>query len=322
MVRRSFWVPGVRKFGILFISISIILSLMYPLFHDRVFRLVQLFLSSDHRISPDGQREFGAVFYFGMVMVFCLGFALFEAQDVFWRARIKRIFLEEPLCRYAIVQPTPRLILFISSLVGFLLIVSMRLAYRFTSIYPFLYRKDHGLMDLLVPLTVTVSAILLSMAVWKIWHDPALSKYQIFLSLAFVSLIFLLIVYAGEEVSWGQDFFAWNTPAAFSGNLEDQTNIHNYFNSYFDYGYMALSILPVIILASAWLEFKRYLTPYNRLILPHPSLLGLGLLIGFVAVVWFHEEELLEEMMAAFVLFYSLRIYRCFHSGKLSLDFH
>ena len=96
--------------------------------------------------------------------------------------------------------------------------------------------------------------------------------------------------------------------------------MHNYFNDYFDYGYVPLAFIVVVVLFNVWMEYKQKLQPYSRLFLPHPSLLGLSLIIAFVAIVWYHEQELLEELVAVFILFYSLRIYTCFHSEDLLIE--
>ena len=311
---------GARKFGIFLITMSIILSILYPLFHQQIIHFCEICLSSDHEISPHGLRELISTFYFGMGLIFCIGYYFYNAQDENWRTKVRKIFLDEPLCRNEIVRPSPRLILFCSSLVGFLLILIMRLAYRFPSVYPFFYKKDHGLLDLCVPITISISAVLLFAVVWKLWKDNKFLRLRNFLTIAFSFLIILFIFYSGEETSWGQDFFNWETPSFFSGNIENQTNIHNYFNDYFDYGYISLSIISVIVLVSAWLEFNNRWMPYNRIVLPHPSLIGLSLLISFVSIVWFCEQELLEEMVAAFIFFYSLRIFSCFRSKNLTFE--
>jgi hypothetical protein len=39
----------------------------------------------------------------------------------------------------------------------------------------------------------------------------------------------------------------------------------------------------------------------------HPSLLGLAVLIAFVAVLWNHQE-LIEELLVVFIVLYSLRL--------------
>jgi hypothetical protein len=309
-----------RKFGIFIIATSIVLSIIYPFLHHQIVRFLQLYVSSDHEISSNANRELISTYYYGMVLLFGIGFGLLKAQDMSWRTKMKQVFLGESLCRFTRIRPTPGFVLILSSLAGLLLILSMRLMYRFPSVFQLLYAKDHGILDLFVPATMIISAVLLSTAVWKLRKEPKLAKLPIYLSLGYLFIIGLFIIYAGEETSWGQDFFFWKTPEIFSGNVEDQTNIHNYFNAYFDWGYIALSLVPVIVLVSAWLEYNQRWLRFTRLFLPHPSLIGLSLLIGFVAVVWYQEQELLEEMMAAFFLFYSLRIFACFRSKSLSIE--
>jgi hypothetical protein len=309
-----------RKIGTLIIVVSVVLSVSYLFFHHQLVQFLELYFSSDHRITPNGDRELLSTFYFGMVLLLGIGLGFLKAQNASWRTKMRQVFLGEPLCRFTPVQPSPLFILIVSSLVGFLLIVNMRLTYRFPSVYLFLYSKDHGVLDLFVPVTMVISTALLSTAVWKLQKEPKLAKSHAFLSVVYLFMMGLFIFDAGEEASWGQDFLGWQTPSMFSGNIEGQTNLHNYFNTYFDYGYIALSLVLVIVLVSVWLEFNQRWLPFNRLFLPHPSLIGLSLLIAFVAIVWYPEQELLEEMIAVFVLFYSFRIFTCFRSKSLSIE--
>ena len=211
MIKRIIMRIGARKFGLFLITVSILLSVLYPFFHQKIIHFCETSLSADHEITPHGLRELISTFYFGMVMIFGIGYYFFNAQNENWRTKVRKIFLNEPLCPDEIVRPSPRLILLGSSLVGLLLILIMRLAYRFPSIYPFLYKKDHGLLDLCVPTTITISAALLFAVVWKLWKDGRFPRYRIFLTVTYSFLIFLFIFYSGEETSWGQDFFNWET---------------------------------------------------------------------------------------------------------------
>ena len=242
----------VRKLGMFSIVLSIILSFVYPLFDQQIIQLLQRYLSSDHEITSNGLREFISIYYFGIFLLFGMGYCFLKAQKAAWRKRLKKVLLEEPLSTIASVSPAPRLTLIVSSLVGFLLILSMRLAYRFPFIYPFLYAKDHGLIDLCVPAIMAISGMLLITVVWRLWKELRFLEHRAVVSTAYSFLAVLLFFYAGEETSWGQDFFGWQTPSLFSGNVEHQTNIHNYFNAYFDYGYIALSLILVVIFASIW----------------------------------------------------------------------
>jgi hypothetical protein len=302
------------------IAVSIVLTIVYLLYLPQIVRFMEYYLSSDHQITSNGIRELVSTFFFGMVLVLALGVGFLKAQDLPWRTHMRQVFLGEPLCRCKPIQPSPGFILIVSSLVGLFLIASMRLAYRFPSLYTILYYKDYGVIDLLVPASMLISAVLLSTAVWKLWKEPKVASSRNYLSIVYLIMIVAFVFYAGEEISWGQDFFRWQTPQLFSGNVENQTNLHNYLNDYFNYGYVALSLVLVVILVSIWLEFDQRWLVINRLYLPHPSMIGLSLLIAFVAVVWYREQELLEEMVAVFALLYSIRIFTCFRSKDLAIE--
>jgi len=308
-----------RNIGGLIIAVSTILFASYLPFQHQIIRFFELTFSSDQHITPHGVRELTSIYFFAVVLLFGIGFILIKAQNETWLSRIKQIFLEEPLCCFEPVRPSNRVILIVSLLTGIFLVINMRLGYLFPSIYPFFYAKDRGMIDLFVPVTMIISGLLLWTAVWRLWKEPEITSHRSFLIVPYLIIMVLFFFDAGEEISWGQDFFRWRTPNVFSGNVENQTNIHNYFNAYFDYGYIALSLVMVVILVSVWLEFNQRFLPFNRLFLPHASLIGLGLLIAFVSVVWYNEQELLEELVASFALFYSLRICICFRSKSLKI---
>lgn len=64
-----------------------------------------------------------------------------------------------------------------------------------------------------------------------------------------ICAIFLLLM---EEISWGQHIFKWATPEKFEGNLQDETNFHNFYTNRFEFVYYSLAffafaILPLIM---------------------------------------------------------------------------
>jgi hypothetical protein len=230
------------------------------------------------------------------------------------------ILFKEPLFRTDTTKLTPKLVFFISSVSGLLLTASMKLSPRLPDVFQFLYAKDKGLLDILVPFTYIVSAVLMLITIRRIWKDPKLLKIRKAIVLIYSFFTSLLIAYAGEETSWGQDIFRWKTPALFSGNIESETNLHNYFNPIFPYLYTALSIILLIVVLSIWLEYNHRWLRIKRLFFPHPSLIGLSLIIAYFAIVSPQEEELIEELIAVFILLYTLRIFNCFRSPNLRID--
>ena len=195
----------------------------------------------------------------------------------------------------------------------------MKLARRSPELFHSLYAKDKGLLDLFVPFTMLFSAGLLFTAVWRLIKNPTLRKPFPTASFVYLTIIAALVFYAGEEISWGQDFVHWETPALFAGNLEKETNIHNYFNTVFDSIYISMSLILAVVILSTLLEYSGRWLLFKRLFLLHPSLIGLAFLIAVIAISWYRKQELLEEMLAAFFLFYSLRLFSCFRSAHFTL---
>jgi hypothetical protein len=297
-----------RWIGLCLIAASVVLAAGYPLIMHQIVGMLERFVSPDGAISAEGVRQLDVAFYFLMIALLCAGIAAIKTFDPVWRVLMARIMFGDPLCQSRPPKLSPKYVLSVSVAVGVILIVSMYFTPRAQAVFTLLYAKDQGVLDLLAPASFIVSAGLLIIAFLKFAKSKVVVKQRLLVLLAYLCMTLLFVAYAGEEISWGQDFLHWQTPALFAGNVEEQTNLHNYFNDYFSYGYVALALILPVVAVSIWLEVKQYWLPYNRLLLPHPSLIGLATLIAFVAVVWYGEQELLEELVAVFVLFFSLRL--------------
>ena len=306
-----------RRIGILIILLSITLSLSYPLFHHKVVRLLELTISTDGNITPQGQQQLDSIYYFFVFLFLLLGIVLFNAQKEVWRTRMKQVILSEPL----ILTPaklSPRFVIWSSSLIGIFLIIHIRLYDPTSSIFETLYLED-GIFESLTPVLMFIAILLLVPAVLRSRNESQRGHFPKYLQIIYLVLMIAFFLYAMEEISWGQRIIGWETPESFSGNVQDETNIHNFFNDYFLSVYRFLIFFPIPVVISIWLEFKQYALLFSRLILPAPSMIGLSFLIALVAFVWPQEQELLEGMVAVFVLFYSLRIFSCFLAKDLSI---
>ena len=115
-----------------------------------------------------------------------------------------------------------------------------------------------------------------------------------------------LVVLGLEEISWGQRLLGWSTPEAFMGNIQKETNFHNYFNEYFASVYYLFTFLLLIINGiSSWISVKQKHTFFTWVVFPHYSMIGIVLVI-FIA----SEAELIEELVSVFSVFYALRLWR------------
>lgn len=299
-----------RIFGLLFIIAGILLFISFQAFHLQIIQLLEFYISPDGQITPGGLRQLNYVFYIFTALLVVLGYGLVKAEDDTWRSRVMQLFLSDPLSSNSEIQPTPKFTLITSTMIGLFLIVHIRLYDPASQLFEILYLED-GIFESLTPVLMVISMVLIGASIPKLRRDPQLVRYRNLLTLIYFILISLFFLNAMEEISWGQRIFGWETPQTFEGNVQNETNLHNYFNQYYLLFYRLLVLFPVIIFVSIWLELKQRYLIFNRLVMPHPSMIGLSLLIAIVSLVWYKEQELLEELFAVFFLFYSYRIYNC-----------
>ncbi|MGW8225657.1 MAG: hypothetical protein ACWGOY_07985, partial [Anaerolineales bacterium] len=208
-------------------------------------------------------------------------------------------------------RPSPGFMLVASTIIGLFLIIHIRLYDPNSRIFEVLYLED-GVFESLTPILMLAAILLIGLSIPKIRKDSGFVNVRNLITIIYLFLMLVFFLNAMEEISWGQRIFGWGTPQAFAGNVQDETNLHNYFNQYYLLFYRLLVFFPLVIFVAILLEIKGRYLDFNRLVLPHPSMIGLSLLIGVVSLVWFKEQELLEEMFAVFFIFYSFRIYNCF----------
>ena len=86
------------------------------------------------------------------------------------------------------------------------------------------YWNENGFIENLQAIFVLTSIILLIKVKLKL-------KQFNFIHIFIIVKIFALIYYLGEEISWGQHFFKWNSPVIFQEiNNQKETNLHNISN--------------------------------------------------------------------------------------------
>ena len=115
------------------------------------------------------------------------------------------------------------------------------------------------------------------------------------IGLAYLGASFALFFLIGEELSWGQRVFRWQTPEAFQqGNKQEETNLHNIYGVGDTFKWIQLlvgaygAILPLAALRSSTL--KRYREEASWLI-PHYTLVPYFLMM----FLWRIYRNLWEE---------------------------
>lgn len=142
-------------------------------------------------------------------------------------------------------------------------------------LYDWLSLEDH-LIENLTALALLATSITFFLTARK----------SINLKLAFkVLFVFLGLVFlwgAGEEISWGQRIFGFDTPEGLKAiNDQDELNIHNINKKFFDRMVDRLTIL--LVFASVLLKFFRV---HNVFTIPLPSYF---LLLAFGLTPFYHQ---------------------------------
>lgn len=298
-----------RRIGIVLAIAGLAITLAFPFFSGQLVNLLENTISPDGDISAGGRQQLAIALLFGCALLTVLGVLLLVyASDGPWKRKIADVIVRDPLFPTGTAAPSPVNVLLFTTLVGVLLTVSMSVIQPENPLFGPLYLED-GVMENLTAAAFIAAAFFTGRAALRAKQDLK-NDYPkwlwMFLALAAVGFF----VIGAEEISWGQRIIGWSTPEVFKDtNVQDETNLHNVFNSIFPIVYRFPVVLPLILLAGVWLEAKQKWLTFSRFVLPAFSLFGLSVVIAFVALMWGHQE-LLEELAAVFVLFYSYRLYR------------
>ena len=155
-----------------------------------------------------------------------------------------------------------------------------------------------------------VSSILLIIAVFYLKKNTLSKINKKFLQVwLIISSLILLLIFL-EEISWGQQYFGWESTGVFkANNSQNETNLHNFFNPFFNFIYPAIGMSFIAIMLLVWFYSKAANPYWFRLITPHQSLIVLTLFISGAS--FYGENETFEEFLAFFVFLYSIRVFYC-----------
>ena len=136
---------------------------------------------------------------------------------------------------------------------------------------------------------------------------------------------------AGEEISWGQHIFYWNTPEYWAAmNDQNETNLHN-ISSWLDQKPKLLLLISVIVgglIIPALQKYKPSLVPQQFGIIYPPATLGVTAAITFAVKiidkvqdnfdenVFTRASEIEEVYLFYFVLLYLVNLYRKISAAK------
>ena len=259
-----------------------------------------IFFGYDHYIyflescfSPDG--HISCPYCAVLKVTGCLCLLLFVAIVVFNQTFLKRIGRVQ-------VSNIRR-----SSIFFMLVALCLGLCWYFLRDFSFLYTED-GIFE-----SLTVLCLLSASLIWiKCIRSAKYSNIQI----CFCFLFVLSLVFAMEEISWGQRIFGWKTPKVWAAiNYQNETNIHNLLNPLLYYIYPVSCFLLgwLLISGRSWvIRFNKHgINGRLRHLFPRVEGVYWGIcfiLMSLALIIIYTTSELVEELFAVFLLSYSLEL--------------
>ncbi|NHZ85970.1 MAG: hypothetical protein GWP19_08825 [Planctomycetia bacterium] len=178
---------------------------------------------------------------------------------------------------------------------------------------------SEGLMEKIYTLLLLLSVFILIISITRIKGGlySSIVRKKMILSIIVISVILVLII--GEEISWGQRIFNWDSTGVFvEYNYQNETNVHNFFNPLMIYIYPTIGLGSFMVLFFIWLFPRKRENYFFNLFFPHPSLFFLVFIMASSSFLG-GGGETFEQLFVIFVLLYSFRIFMCLRFPNIDL---
>jgi len=170
--------------------------------------------------------------------------------------------------------------------------------------------KQEGVIEQYSTMFYPLSIILLFfiLAISKSINLSIKSK-KLFKYFIYLLLIGVILIY-GEEISWGQRIFNWNTSGVFENyNLQNETNAHNFLNPLYRFIYPIVGMGSFLIMFFMWFFPSKEKNNLLELIIPHRSMFFLAFIMA--CSTYKGHSEIYEELIGVFIFLYCIRLFYC-----------
>lgn len=273
-------------------------------------------LSKDHEINAVTRFKIAASLGFIILLFFTSGiFILFQIPDKLISflkktisfEEIKNYFTHDQICNKKAHN-------LYAATFGPLIGLFFYFYYMFTG-----KAENEGIMEYLTSYLFLFSIFILIIAGTRI-NKLNLPKQTLTRVLIILTMITsCIIIYYGEEISWGQKIFNWKAEGVFDQyNFQKETNLHNFFNPFFRYLYPIAGMSAFLSLFFLW-QFPQKRSNYVfNLFIPHRSMFFLVFLLACTSFLDYREIS--EEVFSVFCLFYSLRVFMCINHSSRAIN--
>ncbi len=301
-----------RLVGVILLIISLVLIILFSDLMILPERLPVRRVSLNEQSFPESIHLLKTLFFY--IVLVSMAFGLFFVLDIYHlflrffgnyvdRDGIKKFFLNDRLCSKKYIP----MFLFVS---GTFFGTLLQLFFIING-----EPQQEGFMEHISEWILLFSAFVMLISTLKVSTSPNFRdsrKITVLLILAIAAGLFFLF---GEEISWGQRVFGFESFGIFKQyNYQHETNLHNFFNPMFTLLYPLVGMSSFVIFCIFWF-FKKGQSDLIDLFLPPPSLFFLTFIMACTA--YMGHSEIYEELVYVFALLYSIRILVCLSSPKI-----
>lgn len=296
-----------RSVGALSLVCAVSLSLSHDRSLDAIVVFVERYLSPDHQLEPETVTLIAGYFFFlkaflvltGVLLVTPIGNILWLAFLKIWGATIDTPKLENVLFVNSQLPEKTEKRFFVVSTAGALLTHLFVLT---------IGEPEHeGALETISSFGLLIAGLLAFYALFqaraKLEEGPVPKNTKLFLCCLALGLLILF----GEEVSWGQRVFGWESFGIFEKyNYQKETTVHNFFNPLFAFIYPAVGISFFVFCVFFWLFPSRKPPALLTLFAPPPSFCAL--IFVMAGLTFRGHSEAFEELLAFFFVLYTYRM--------------
>ena len=309
-----------RIIGIIGLVISLLLAIIFPDIVVSLTDFSEKYLSQDNRIGIKSVFMIKVFIILGLIhivtisIIFFLGLTKKVYHFIFEFFQIGKN-LDSNICR---IKKLHLYILITGIMLGIFHIYYL-LAFG-EPIGEYDKPSSEGMMEKIYTLLLMFSVFILLFSIFRVKKNIYSQTYRrrtIFSIIAISTILFLII---GEEISWGQRIFGWDSTGVFvEYNYQNETNAHNFFNPILiKYVYPIVGLGSFLFLFVFWHFPKLRKSYFFNLFFPHPSLFFLVLIMA-VASFLGGGGETYEQLFTVFVLLYSFRLFLCLRFPNIEL---
>ena len=278
----------------------IFINVYFYLVHfNEYIKFLEIYISIDGNIS-EPKLAFLRILLFLISLLLIVLFRIYENLNLN-KKKFSIINHFKSLKKYEKIAFIFIFILFIPSVLQ--LIDDNGLKYGPISVFKIIYKED-GFLEYLTALFGLIASIILliSVVIKK-------GKYEIFFKI-FLSLFFF--IFAMEEISWGQRIIGWETPTGLmERNYQNETNIHNFFNPYFQIVYPCFNLIIALFIYLS-INYREFIIKFFKsekyiYLLPnksHSLFVYIFLILSIQCQIY--TGEVTEEVFSIFILIYSI----------------